>query len=487
MPESTSNNAIATLARVCRPAYIGWLARHWLPLSLLTLLVAVVHGPSVRYDFVNWDDSWYVTDNALIHSWSLENLYGIATQPVARNFAPLTVFTLLIDHTFWGLNPAGYHLTNVLLHGINAILVWWLVRRLVKDDSIALVTAVLFSVHPVQVESVAWISSRKTLLSTTCMLASGLCWLRSDRAVKGEMWGTLWLLLGLLSKASAVVVPPIVLLYDVLIRRQRLSDAIPRQLVPGFLCLVCVNLTMGAQTTIVGGIRDHIGLDKMNIIGIDSLLLFRYLRMLVWPSDLAILYDVPIEGIFWPALFATSFWLCVAAMLWRYRERCPWITWLAACWILLLFPMLNFFPLTTLINDRYLYLPCVPIFVAALCGLKWCANRIVLFAAIQGRFRRLATAAGATVLASAIAMSSLASAAQAEIWRNPLSLWGETMQHVPQLAVVRIQWAISLQESGRTSEAREVLQAALDECEMDEHDRKRILDKLAEWRDEPSS
>ncbi len=460
-----------------------WLWQHRWPLCLLTLLVAVVHGPSVRYDFVNWDDPWYVTDNPLIKSWSLENLHGIATQPVARNFAPLTVFTLLVDHTFWGLNPAGYHLTNVLLHGLNTILVWWLVRRLVNDDGIALLTAVLFAVHPVQVESVAWISSRKTLLSTTCMLASGLCWLRGDRAVKGEMCGTLWLLLGLLSKASAVVVPPIVLLYDVLIRRQRPADAIPRQLMPGFLCLVCINMTMGAQVTIVGGIRDHIGLGKLHIIGIDSLLLFRYLRMLFCPSDLAILYDVPIEGIFWPVLAAAVFWLGVAAVLWRFRERCPWFTWLAACWILLLFPMLNFFPLTTLINDRYLYLPCVPIFVIAACGLKSCVNRCLRAGVRLRSAKPLATSVGVLAIVAAIVTSSLASAAQSQIWRKPATLWSNTMQHVPQLAVVRIQWALTLHDAGRASEAQVVLQSALDECRLDEQDRQRIEVKLSEWRE----
>lgn len=477
---SNSTDTAADAPQGARARCVSWLAQHRLPLCLLTLLVAVVHGPSVSYDFVNWDDSWYVTDNPLIKAWTLENLHGIATQPVARNFAPLTVFTLLIDHTFWGLNPAGYHLTNVVLHAINTILVWSLVRRLVKDDSIAIVTAVLFAVHPVQVESVAWISSRKTLLSTTCMLASGLCWLRHDRHFKHEMWGSVWLLLGLLSKASAVVVPPIVLLYDVLIHRQRLSDAIPRQLVPGFLCLVCINLTMGAQVTIVGGIRDHIGLSKLHIIGIDSLLLFRYLRMLVWPSDLAILYDVPIEDIFWAALAATCFWLCLIAVLWTHRECYPWLAWLAATWVLLLFPMLNFFPLTTLINDRYLYLPSVPIFVAVLYGAKWCACRV---AARRHLVHWLPSVIGVTALASVIVTSSLTSAAQAEKWRNPISLWGDTMQQVPQLTVVRIQWAISLHQTGRTAEAREVLQSALSECAMDEHDRKRVLDKLAEWDD----
>ncbi len=463
-------------ARVC-----DWVRLHAFPLALMTLLVAFVHGPSVGYEFVNWDDPWYVTNNPLIQSWSIENLYGIATEPVARNFAPLTVFTLLLDHTSWGMNPAGYHLTNVLLHLINTLLVWWLVRRLAKDDAIALLTAVLFAIHPVQVESVAWISSRKTLLSSTCMLTAGICWLRPERTGKQELVGNVWLLLGLLSKASAVVVPPIVLMYDVLIRRQKLSDALPRQFFPGFLCLVCINLTMGAQTTIVGGIRDHIGLSKLHIIGIDSLLLFRYIAMLAWPSDLAILYDVPIDGIFWPALIATLFWLSLAALLWRYRDRMPWMTWAAAAWLLLLFPMLNFFPLTTLINDRYLYLPCVPMFVMAACGVQSLGRRCTTTAANLRVVNILSTVAAMMVIVAVVVTSSFASASQSDIWRSPHSLWWNTMQRTPQLGVVRIQWALTLFDNGQVTRAREVLQSALEECDLDEHDRERIEQRLEEW------
>ncbi len=95
----------------------------WPVLGLLTVTI-LVYAPVVNFGFLNWDDTWYIVRNDLIKSWNPVNLYRIATEPVARNFAPLTIGTFLVEHTLWGLWPGGYHLTNVFLHAINAVLVF---------------------------------------------------------------------------------------------------------------------------------------------------------------------------------------------------------------------------------------------------------------------------------------------------------------------------------------------------------------------------
>ena len=95
----------------------------WWSYALLIVLGMIAFWPSVWFDFVNWDDPAYITHNELIKSWSPSNLYGVATETVTRNYAPLTIFSLLVDHTIWGMNPSGYHATNVLLHLLNGLLV----------------------------------------------------------------------------------------------------------------------------------------------------------------------------------------------------------------------------------------------------------------------------------------------------------------------------------------------------------------------------
>ena len=134
--------------------------RTWWQSSVLVVLGMVVFWPSASFDFVNWDDPAYLEHNELIKGWSWQNLKGIATEVVTRNYAPLTIFSFLVEHTLWGLNPAGYHITNIILHAINGILVFLLVRRLSESAFVGWMTAALFLVHPVQIESVVWISSR---------------------------------------------------------------------------------------------------------------------------------------------------------------------------------------------------------------------------------------------------------------------------------------------------------------------------------------
>ena len=209
--------------------------RTWWQSSVLVMLGLAVFWPSVHFDFVNWDDPAYLEHNDLIKNWSWQNLKGIATEVVTRNYAPLTIFSFLIEHTLWGLNPSGYHLTNIVLHTINAVLVFLLVRRLTESSFVGWITAALFLVHPVQIESVVWISSRKGLLCSMFMLGAMLARMKPEPTSRDEGRYVLLLALALFSKAHAVVLPPIMLLYDLLVRKKTVAEALPHQVIPGFM------------------------------------------------------------------------------------------------------------------------------------------------------------------------------------------------------------------------------------------------------------
>ncbi len=445
----------------------------WWGLVGLLGLVAVVYWPVMRFEFVNWDDPWYVLKNPLITSWHPTNLWRIATEISVKNYAPLTTLSLLIDHTLFGLNAGGYHLTNVLLHAANAVLVCVLVSRVAASRPIGLVTAVLFAVHPVQIETVAWVSSRKTLLCGTFMLASGLCWLRSGRTSKQELWGTLWLAAALLAKAAAIVLPPIVLAYDMLVRRKTLAEALPRQLVPGFLCLMLLNVTMSAQVVEMGGVRGHLGLHKLHILAVDAVILWEYVGLLLWPSQLSVLYDPPTQGILVAVLLSIAAWGAVAIGCWRMRGRAPLLAWAAVTWLLLLFPVLNLFPITTLMNDRYLYLP-------SLCVFGLAAGAMAKLACVIRRPRTIAVGTAACVFTAVLAYAGM-TMSRLPVWHDDLALWSDTVSKSPQLPVVQIQWADALHRSGETGRAIDVLQRTLADGAADEGDRERIERRLTEW------
>lgn len=445
---------------------------------LLAALTLCVFRQCLQFDFINWDDPWYVQNNLLIQKWSLQNLAGIATEPVARNYAPLTIFSFLLDHSLSGLNPRGFHLTNVLLHTMNVLLVFWLVRQVLQQTAVAMFVAAVFAVHPVQVETVAWISSRKGLLSATFILLSLLYWLKPRRTARHEFIGMAWLAAALMSKALAVVIPPIVLLYDLVVRKQKFSEALPRQIVPGLMALWLLSTTMGAQTTIVGGTRDHLALGKLHLLAVDAVIVWEYVGKIIWPGELSVLYDPPTSGIQLAIVSAIIGWAVVTCLVWRCRHRYPLLTWAYSVWWLLLLPVLNLFPLTTLMNDRYLYLPLIPCCCVIVCGLQFLWARVPWW--LQQRTKRiqgLSYACGLIVVA-AFAVHTFN---YLPVWRNGWTLWSHAKEQTPELTVVQIQWANTLHDHGKTAAAISTLEQALEHCSPGAVDRERIEQKLRDW------
>ena len=147
----------------------------------------LINLPTLRYGFLtSWDDPTYVVDNPWIRGFTRENLAFVFTRPYFANFLPLHLVSYMVDYSFWKLNPVGYHLQSVLLNAANAVLAFWVVRRLLGGFLPALIAALLFAVHPSHVEAVAWVSIRKDVLSTTFLLLTVLFYLRSigGRALK---------------------------------------------------------------------------------------------------------------------------------------------------------------------------------------------------------------------------------------------------------------------------------------------------------------
>ncbi len=472
--------------------------------SALVALVLFVFLPTVGYGFVNWDDPWYVLDNPLIKSWRPANLWEIATKPAVRNYAPLTMFGYLVQHTLWGTWAGGYHLVNVLFHAVNAVLVYVLLRQLTASRFIAWVTAALFVVHPVQIETVAWISSFKGLLSGTFVLASLICWLRPHPSSRNDSWAIVFHGLGLLAKAVAITIPAVVFCYDVLVAGKRSADAAARQVVPCLLAALVLLMTMSAQTSVLGGVREHLHWSKARIAAFDTVVLWDYVGMLVWPHDLCVLYDPATSGITGAIILASAGWIAIAAAAFVLRRRFPMAVVGLVAFGALLFTVLNFFPITTLMNDRYLYLASVPIFALMAAALEWIfafgraqlaqsrpfdgligydADRPAERLPMRVVARSLAAAAGGVLLCGYLTVTL----ERLHVWRDDQSLWADAIRKSPELSVVRIQWAQSLYASHHEGEAVAVLKRALVETRPDEADRERMLATISDWnRPQPS-
>ena len=403
------------------------------------------------------------------------------TEPVARNYAPLTIGTFLIEHTLWGLNPTGYHATNIALHALNVVLVFALIRQLTQNSWTAWIVAALFAVHPMQIESVVWVSSRKTLLSSTFMLLCGLCYLRPGRRGQHEAWGALWLALGLLSKASTVSVPPIVVAYDFFIRRRSFAAAVVPQILPGVLCVMLINYTMSAQLTEIGGTSEHLVMNKLQIAGVDATLMFRYLAMLAVPDRLCIYYAPPWKGIGPQIAAAVTCWMALSIFLWKRRAQYLRLAFAWATWLWLLFPVMNFFPITTLMNDRYMYLPCLVVFWVMAEGLKRLGEVVSRGPSDQSPSTGLGPRLSRGLCLVAIGAYAFAAHHYLPVWRNSYTLWSYARQQTPTLVIVHRKWADALQESGDIDGALAELQYALDELAPSQAEETLLKSLQVEW------
>ena len=154
----------------------------WLMAALLVLVTIALYWPVMRHDFVNYDDNLYVTANVHVQNGlTLENLKWACCNPVSSNWHPLTVWSHMADCQLFGLKPWGHHLTSVLLHALNTVLVFLLLRSLTGAFWRSALVAALFGLHPLHVESVAWVAERKDVLSTCFGLLSLIFYARYGR------------------------------------------------------------------------------------------------------------------------------------------------------------------------------------------------------------------------------------------------------------------------------------------------------------------
>ncbi|MFQ5443875.1 MAG: hypothetical protein ACE5EK_04575, partial [Nitrospinales bacterium] len=204
--------------------------------GFLFLLLAdfLVYGPSLQFGFLDYsDDQTYIFNNPYLRNLSVANLLAIFSDVDFDTYLPFTLISFSLDYTFWKMNPMGYHLTQLILHLANSLFVLILLMKLKIHRTVALSAALLYSVHPVHVESVVWISERKNLLSAFFIFPSILFYMKYvERPTGGRRYflaSLAFFIFGLLSKSIALVLPVIFILLDLFIYKRglRIYEKIP--------------------------------------------------------------------------------------------------------------------------------------------------------------------------------------------------------------------------------------------------------------------
>jgi tetratricopeptide (TPR) repeat protein len=346
---------------------------HWLiPVGLFLLAIAVFANTFNHGMMYSWDDNRYIRENQLLRDFSVQGITNIFTQFYFAAYIPVTIFSYWVEYNIWGLQPSGYHVVNVLIHAFNGALVYLLLDRLLHKRWVALFGAVLFIVHPTQVESVAWIAERKNLLAMFFTLLAFLAHIRSAEPDAKNRWlFVTWGLyaLAVFSKPTVVGIPLLFAAYDFFWAKMPPQRVIRRAVVPVLIAVAGAALIIIAHSD-YGGIKQHRGGNPFGTARIMLIVFWDYVVALVAPLHLNNFYDYPITLIDerqWSIVLGFGVLVFSGWFAWKQPLGKPFslfaIAWI---WVLML-PVVNIIPIAIERADRYMYFPMVVI--GALVGL----------------------------------------------------------------------------------------------------------------------
>jgi len=429
----------------------------------LLVLAAVVFAalfPSLGGDFLGWDDDVLVLRNRFLLAGRWLDL---ATMRILGNWHPVTLFSLALDHKLFGLNPFGFHLTSVLLHVANSLLVALLLMRLFPSHLFyPLVCGAVFGLHPLHVESVAWIGERKDLLSTFFYLLALLVHLRHCDSLRDAGPNSLarlflvWLLgfAALLSKPMAVSLPVVLLALD-WHQARRLDLRCWLEKLPLFAAALGVGIvTLFAQEPPDPNNFAVYGLNFLTTLGFAVSGVVFYAAKTLFPENLSIYYDwqyVSVEPHQYGIVLAAF-----AGLLWfafQRRDSRRDIVFGLVFWIVSLAPVLKLVPFgfDSLFNDRYMYLPSVGFFLAF--------GRPLLDLQHWARAAQWVTLLVVACLLMTIGIQSFE---RSSVFTSDERLWGDVLAKYPGTPIAHDQLGFSFEtKAGNLAAAREQYRLAL--------------------------
>jgi protein O-mannosyl-transferase len=405
---------------------------------LILFITFAVYANTLQNEFTNWDDGPLIVNKKEIRSLDFENIKRIFDYKASGTYQPVRVFSYAIDYHFWGLNPVGYHIHNIFLHGLAAVLIYLSLLNMIPQlrggidnkertqvQYIAFFTALFFIVHPVNVEAVTWLSSRKyVLLSFFSFLSLHLYVLNTLRSKYSWILGMsniIAALLAVFSSPFGVVLPILFFLYDfcrdksnnvILILRKNIVYYLP------FFIFFILALPKLWTVLVIGSSREHYLGNPISTLKSMLFALFDYGRNFIFPLWLNARYPdfVKLSIVNYKIIISTLIIAAVSVLLFRQvKSYKKWYLfcfgWAFIAWL----PVSNIIPLSTKMADRYIYLASFGVFL-------WFVSEI--FRIFSPNYKKVAN----IVIVLLLIFCSGLTVNRNTKWKNSITLWTDSLK-----------------------------------------------------------
>ncbi len=422
-----------------------------LSILILILVTFFTYANTLKNNFV-WDDVFFIVNNNYVKNLNFIPQYFHSVKTYATTldyhiFRPLRTVSFALEYKLWGLNPFGFHLTNIILHLLNVLIVYFLISRLTSNRNLGFISALIFSLHPVQSEAVAWIKGRADLLFTLFFLLGFLTFLKKEEEQKRSSLPILiylCFLLALLSKIMAITFPLILIVYKLSLGRTKFKKDDKFFFLSLFLISIAFLLTRHlvigrtTQTGYPGGNAYYTFLTMLRVFP-------DYLRIIIYPLNLIADYSgikishsiaegkVLLSLLFYPVIIS------VFIFSWRKNRL---LFFCLAFFFITLLPVSNIIPTMQFMAERFLYLPALGIFVMF-------AFLIDKGAAFSSSRQKILWLLAILLMANLIPITI----DRNSVWRNELTLWEKTFNTAPASSRIAENLAFAYLNAGLTAQA----------------------------------
>ena len=410
-------------------------------------MAVAAFAPAIHNGFTDWDDPFYATDQPLIRDLSPAGLHAMFTTVVEGNYHPLTMVSLALDYHGGKLNPRGYHITNIALHVLVTIAVFAFILILTGSQTLAVITALFFGIHPMHVESVAWVSGRKDVLYGLFYVGSCisyLFWVRGRKPKAAYYAGSVALfVLSLLSKGMAVSLPLALVAIDIYLKRKVTLKTLLVEKAPFLLIAVLFGYVAVVAQAKQGAVQNLASFSFLERILFACYGISSYLIRAVVPGQLSALYPYPLRTasgglplVYYLApLGALAF---AAAVIWSLRAGRA-VLFGALFFLANVALVLQLFPVgSAVIADRYTYLSYI--------GVGFIIASLVRGPLARGAAPRIPLI---VLLAAAGLGAVLATRSRCEVWKDNITLWNDVLAQYPNLPIGYTMRARSYMQQGR--------------------------------------